>query len=331
MNDSQCGVRIAGTGSYLPERVLSNLELEKMVETTDEWIRTRTGIETRHIAAADEPSSALGAKAALPALEAAGLTPSDIDLIIVATITPDKIFPNTACYVQQRIGAENAVCFSVEAACSGFVYITAIASALIQTGLYRNALIIGAERLSSIINWQDRSTCVLFGDGAGAAVLQACPMKENSYLGSKLGADGHYANILHVPGGGSSLPFSQEVLNDKLYCLAMNGPEVFKLAVNTMVAAAQETLRANHITIDQVRWLVPHQANNRIITSVAKRLNLTEDRAFVNLQKYGNTSAATIPIALDEMVRGGLLQKGDYILTVAFGGGLTWGANLLKW
>ena len=289
------------------------------------------GIEERRIAADDEPSSALGAKASEKALEAAGLKPEEIDLIIVATISPDKIFPNTACYIQKRIGAWGATCFSIEAACSGFVYILSVATAMIRSGQYQNALIVGAEKLSTIINWNDRSTCVLFGDGAGAVVLESCEPEENSYLYSELGSDGRYADILHVPGGGSLCPFSDSVLKNKLHYLDMSGPEVFKMAVNTMVAAAKSVLEKSGLTIDKIRWLIPHQANKRIITSVAKRLRLSEDKAFSNLAKYGNTSGATIPIALDEIVRNGLVEKGDYLMTVAFGGGLTWGANLIKW
>lgn len=325
------GVRIIGTGSYLPERVLTNAELEKLVDTSDEWIRTRTGIEQRHIAAEDEPTSALGANAAKQALDAAGLTPEEVELIIVATITPDKIFPNTACFVQQRIGAVNATCFSVEAACSGFLYILDIGAALIRAGMVRNALIIGAEKLSSIINWKDRNTCVLFGDGAGAAVLQACAPDHNHYLSSKMGSDGSQTDILHIPAGGSARPMSQEVLDQGLQYLAMSGQEVFKLAVNTMASASLEALAHSPIDIEEVRWLVPHQANVRIINSVAKRLRLPENKAYINLPKYGNTSAATIPIALDELVRNSMVEEGDYLLLVAFGAGLTWGASLIRW
>jgi 3-oxoacyl-[acyl-carrier-protein] synthase III len=330
-NNGDIGVKIVGTGSYLPEKILTNRELEQMVDTTDEWIRTRTGIEKRHIAAESEPTSALGAAASLRALEAAGLEAGEIDLIIVATISPDKIFPNTGCFIQKRIGADRAACFSVEAACSGFVYIFAIGTAMIQTGIFRNALLIGAEKLSSIINWRDRSTCVLFGDGAGAVVLQACGAEEDTHICSKLGSDGNYTDILHIPGGGSHLPMSQTVLDENLQYLAMSGQEVFKLAVNTMVSAATDTLERSGLTIDEIRWLIPHQANTRIITSVARRLGLPEEKAFMNLSKYGNTSGATIPIALDEIVRGGLVSRGDYLLFVAFGGGLTWGANLIRW
>ncbi len=331
-NNKNTGIKITGTGRYLPDKILSNLDLEAMVDTTDEWIRTRTGIEQRHIATDDQPTSFLGAGAAMQALEAAKLNPAEIELIIVATISPDKIFPNTACFVQKKIGAKNAVCFSVEAACSGFVYIMAIGSAMIESGLFKNAILIGAEKLSSIINWNDRSTCVLFGDGAGAVVLErTLSTEENMHIYSKLGSDGNHSDILHVPGGGSCQPFSQTVLDKKLHFLAMSGQEVFKLAVTTMAAAAKETLEKSGISIDDIKWLIPHQANTRIITAVAKRLNIDEKKVYVNLANYGNTSGATIPIALDELVRGGLINKGDYLLFVAFGGGLTWGANLIRW
>lgn len=330
-NNGSIGIRITGTGSYLPAKVLSNQDLEAMVDTSDEWIRTRTGIVERRIAADDEPTSALGAQACLKALEAAGARPEDVDLIIVATISPDKIFPNTACFIQKRIDAKNATCFSIEAACTGFVYIFTVGAALIQTGLYRNALLVGAEKLSSIINWKDRSTCVLFGDGAGAAFLQACDIKDNCHVYSKLGSDGTYSDILHVPGGGSCIPFSQNVLDQNLHYLTMSGQEVFKLAVTTMVSAANKTLEEGGISIDQIRWLIPHQANTRIIQAVAKRLGLSVNKAYINLDRYGNTSGATIPIALDELVRSGQVQRGDYLLFVAFGGGLTWGANLIRW
>ncbi len=327
-------MKISGTGAYLPEKILSNVELEKMVDTSDEWIRSRTGIVERRIAADDEPTSALAAKAARRALEAAGISAAELDLIIVATITPDKPFPNTACFVQKRLEAWNAACFSLEAACSGFIYALAVAAALLGSGNpfpFRRALVIGAEKMSSVINWQDRNTCVLFGDGAGAVVIEACPAGETQYLGATLGSNGNHTDILHLPGGGSSLPLSQDVLDRNLHYLQMAGPEVFKLAVNSMVNAAIEVLTKTGVDVEQIRWLIPHQANTRIINSVTKRLGISEDRVYVNLDKTGNTSAATIPVALDEIVRGNLVQKGDYLLLVAFGGGLTWGGSLLRW
>lgn len=331
MTTHPIGIKISGTGSYLPERILTNKDLERMVETTNDWILSRTGIAERRIAADNEATSNLGAKAAQQALDAAGLRATDLDVVIVATITPDKIFPNTACLVQQQIGATRAFCFSIEAACSGFVYMMEVAASLIRSGAAKHALIVGAEKLSTIINWEDRSTCVLFGDGAGAAVLSATTPEENMLLTSTLGADGGYSDILHVPGGGAAHPFSQYVLDHKLHYLEMSGPEVFKQAVNSMATAAGQVLAEANYTVDDITWLIPHQANTRIISSVAKRLGLDESRAFINLDRYGNTSAATIPIALDEMVRTDVVKRGDLLLMVAFGGGLTWGANLVRW
>ena len=301
------------------------------MDTSDEWIRTRTGIEQRRIAAENEPTSVLGAKAAERALEAAGMKAEELDLIIVGTISPDKPFPNTACFVQHHIGATNAFCFGLEAACSGFIYSVEAAVGMIRSGACKTALVIGAEKLSSIINWQDRSTCVLFGDGAGAVILQAVPEEEDIFLQAKMGSNGCYTDILHIPGGGSSRPFSQDVLDENAYFLTMAGGEVFKLAVHNMVESAEAVLNTEGISVNDLSWLIPHQANNRIISSVARHLKIAEGKTFVNLQKYGNTSAATIPIALDELVRGGQIHSGDYILCVAFGDGLTWGPHLLRW
>jgi 3-oxoacyl-[acyl-carrier-protein] synthase-3 len=325
------GVRIAGTGSYLPERVVTNHDLAKVVDTSDEWITSRTGIRERRLAAPEQATSHLAAEAARRALAAAQLEPAEVQLIIVATISPDCPFPNTACFVQEQIGALQATCFGIEAACSGFTYLMEIGAALLRTGAYANALLIGAEKLSAILNWQDRTTCVLFGDGAGAVVLKPCPPEENSYIAASLGADGRYTGILGTPGGGSRMPFSQDVLDRHLCCLAMQGQEVFKLAVNNMAAAAREALEKAQVTVDAVRWLIPHQANTRIIASVAKKVGVPEERVYLNLDRVGNTSAASIPIALDELVRAGRVQRGDYLLFVAFGGGLTWGANLIRW
>ncbi len=327
----QSGVKIVGTGRYVPDRILTNHDLENMVDTSDEWIKTRTGICQRYIASDEQATSDLAAGAALKALEAADLQPDEVDLIIVATITPDKIFPNTACFVQAKIGASNATCFSVEAACSGFTYMMEIASSMIGSGLYKNALIIGAEKLSSMVNWNDRTTCVLFGDGAGAAVLKACPLEESCFIASTLGADGRHTEILHTPAGGSRIPVTEDVLKQNLNTLHMSGQEVFKLAVTRMGAAAVDTLEKAGVTVEKVRWLIPHQANTRIINSIGKRVGIDPDQVYINVDRYGNTSAASIPIALDELVRDGKVAKGDYLLFVAFGGGLTWGANLIRW
>jgi 3-oxoacyl-[acyl-carrier-protein] synthase-3 len=325
------GVAIAGTGSYVPDRVLTNQDLEQMVDTTDEWIRTRTGIRERRIAADNQPTSVLAFEAAARALQAADMTVNDLDLIIVATISPDHQFPNTACYVQKQLRAENATCFSLEAACSGFVYSLQVGASLIRAGLYKNALIIGAEKLSSVVDWTDRNTCVLFGDGAGAMILSRTEPEKDALLASRLGSDGTYTDLLYVPAGGSAMPTTPETLKNRLGFLNMNGREVFKLAVNAMVNAANDVLAETGISADDIRWLVPHQANDRIIQAVGKRLNIENGRVFVNLDKYGNTSAATVPIAIDEIARGGQINPGEYLLMVAFGGGLTWGAALIRW
>ncbi len=325
------GVKIAGTGSYVPSKVLTNADLEKMVETSDEWIRTRTGIEERHIAAADEPCSALAEKASLRALEAAGMQPEEIDIIIVATFTGDNVFPNAGCFLQKRIGAVNAACFSMEAACSGFVYAMTVASGLLRSGGFRSALVVGSEKISCMVDWTDRNTCVLFGDGAGAVVLKRVPAKQDSMRASKLGADGRYTDLLQSPAGGSAMPITPEVMEKKLHFLKMEGREVFKLAVNAMVGASQDVLRQEGIGIDQVRWVIPHQANLRIISSVGKYLGIPDEKVYINVQRYGNTSAASIPLALDELVRSGQVKEGDYLVLTAFGGGLTWGSLLLRW
>ncbi|MFO7822224.1 MAG: beta-ketoacyl-ACP synthase III [Lentisphaeria bacterium] len=325
------GVAISGTGSYKPKKILTNHDLEKMVDTSDEWIRTRTGIRERRIAAPDEATSDMACRAALEALEDANLTPENLDLILVATFTPDRPLPNTGCYLQQKLGAVNAASFSLEAACSGFIYGLEVGTNLVRSGGYRNVLVVGAEKLSSVVDWTDRETCVLFGDGAGAAILSQTEAEKDSVLSVTLGSDGNYASLLSVPAGGSELPLSHELLEQHENHIKMRGREVFKLAVNAMSGAAREVLEEAGVSVDDVRWLVPHQANTRIITSVGKKLGFHPDNVFVNLDKYGNTSAATIPVALDEISKGGMVKRGDYILLVAFGGGLTWGAALLRW
>lgn len=325
------GVKILGTGSYAPEKVLTNADLEEFVDTTDEWIVTRTGIRERHVAADDQPTSALAEQAARQAMDMAGITANDIDLILVATITPDKCFPNTGCFLQQRLQATRAACFSIEAACSGFVYGLDVCSALLRTGRFKTALVVGSEKLSSIVNWNDRSTCVLFGDGAGAVILQAVPEEDDCYIASHLAADGNHSDILHIPAGGSSMPISREILDNEQQYMVMSGKEVFKLAVRAMASSGRNALAQAGMTHEQVRWCIPHQANTRIVAAVGKELGMPMDRVFVNLDKYGNTSAASIPLALDEVVRTGQVDHGDYLLLVAFGGGLTWGANLIRW
>lgn len=332
MSSAPRSVKIKGTGSYTPQKALTNNDLSKIVDTSDEWIFTRTGIKERRIAEENETSSTMGAEAAKRAVENAGLSVDDIDVIVVGTMTPDMPFPSTACLVQEKLGIKNAVCFDVEAACSGFLYIMEIASGLLQTGRYRNALVIGTEKLSSILDWEDRTTCVLFGDGAGAAVLG--PGEEgdsSSIIDFKLGADGSKADMLHQPGGGCAVPPSAESIQGRQHFLKMRGKEVFKQAVRVMGQAAVEILEQNSVESDQLACVIPHQANMRIIESLSSRLHIPIERFFLNLDKYGNTSAASIPIALDEAARAGRIKRGDIILLVAFGAGLTWGSCLVRY
>ena len=324
-------VTIAGTGSYLPEKILTNDDLSKFVDTSDEWIVTRTGIKERRIAADDEFTSHLGAKAAEKALEQAGIAAEDIDLIIVATITPDTLTPATACYVQQQIGAHKAVAFDVSAACSGFLYAMKIAKNFIMGGASKNALIIGAEKLSSFINWEDRTTCVLFGDGAGAAVLRSAEDGEGQILSTDIGTDGKQTHLLNIPGGGSACPITIENADERLATLAMLGKEVFKHAVTRMKNSANTVIERAGLKAEDIAIVIPHQANLRIIDAIASRLDVANERVFVNLHKYGNTSAAAIAIALDEAHRTGEIKKGDKVVMVAFGAGLTWAAAAIEW
>ena len=321
---------ISGVGSYVPERILTNAELEKIVDTTDEWITTRTGIKARRIAAADEFTSDLATKAALRAMEKAGVTADEIDLIIVATITPDMPFPSTACLVQKKIGAKRAAAFDLEAACSGFIYALEIAQQFIMSRTYKTVLVIGAEKLSSITDWTDRNTCVLFGDGAGAAILQNRP-NAHGLLTAVMGADGEKSDLLFMEGGGSRCPATVDSVNARLHYLRMEGKETFKNAVQAMQSAAEEALRRCELNITQIKCVIPHQANRRIIDAVGERLGATPEQLFVNLEKYGNTSAASVAIALDEAVESGRVQRGDLILLVVFGAGLTWGAAVIEW
>lgn len=323
-------VGILGIGHYVPEKVLTNFDLEKMVDTSDEWITERTGIKQRHIAAPKEATSDLSLKAAQRALEDAGVSPEELDLVIVATASPDHAFPSTACLVQDRIGAKNAAAFDLSAGCSGFVYSLGVASQMIKTGLYNKALIIGAETLSRIMNWQDRNTCVLFGDGAGAAVVGVV---DDGYgvLGIDLGADGSGGKYLYQPAGGSRTPASEQTVADNDHTIHMNGPEVFKFAIQIMGKTAKTALKNAGMKPEDLDLLVPHQANLRIISSAAKRLKLPMEKVWVNVDKYANTSAASIPIALCEAQAAGALKKGDNIILVGFGAGLTWSAIVLKW
>jgi 3-oxoacyl-[acyl-carrier-protein] synthase-3 len=321
---------ITAVGSYVPERVLTNFDLEKMVNTSDAWITERTGIQQRRLAAADEFTSDLAAKAARRAMERGGISPEQIDLIIVATITPDTPFPATACWVQEKIGASHAAAFDLEAACSGFIYGLEVGQQFVMSRTYETVLVIGAEKLSSIIDWTDRNTCVLFGDGAGAVILQHRD-GAHGVLTACLGADGRKADLLSLPGGGSRQPASSRTVADRLHYLRMSGKETFKSAVTAMCTAAQESLRRCELDIAQIACVIPHQANQRIINAVAERLGARPDQLFVNLEKYGNTSAASVAIALDEAVSGGRIQRGDLVLMVGFGGGLTWGAAIIEW
>lgn len=321
---------IAGVGAYVPSRILTNADLEKMVDTTDEWITTRTGIKARHIAAPDEFTSDLAVKAAERAMANAGVTADQIDMISVSTITPDMPFPSTACLVQSKIGAHRAAAFDLEAACSGFIYGLEIGQQFIMSRTYNTVLVIGAEKLSSIVDWQDRNTCVLFGDGAGAVVLQNRP-DSHGLLTAVMGADGRKADLLFMAGGGSRCPATLESVNNRMHFLRMEGKETFKSAVQAMQTAAEEALRRCEVDITRVKLVIPHQANRRIIEAVGERLGAKPEQLFINLHKFGNTSAASVAIALDDAVQSGLVQRGDLILMMVFGAGLTWGAALIEW
>ena len=314
--------RIAGTGKYLPERVLTNADLEKMVETSDEWIKSRTGIELRHIAAENEYTSDLACKAGLAALENAGVTAADIDLVLVGTTTPDLIFPNVACLVQERLGIKSCPAFSVEAACSGFLYGLVVADQFLRLGQARRALVIGAETMSRIMDWTDRETCVLFGDGAGAVVLEAA--ESPGILYSTLGADGRYKDLLYASSGVS-------LRQREGAALRMKGNEVFKVAVRTLENLVDEVVEKNNLEKGQIDWLIPHQANIRIISATAKRLDLPMERVILTVREHGNTSAASVPMALDTAIRDGRIKRGDLLLLEAFGGGFTWGASLIRY
>ena len=324
-------VAITGTGRDLPEKVLTNDDLQRMVDTSDEWITARTGIKERRLASGSEATSDLAANAARAALENAGIEAADLDLIIVATVTPDMPFPSTACFVQKAIGATKATCFDVSAACSGFLYGMEIARGYIAAGLAEKALVIGADKLSGIIDWTDRNTCVLFGDGAGAAVLQAASEGTGEILSSCTGSNGALDEILNVPGGGSRQPLTSENIGLKVNTMKMAGREVYRQAVTTMVSAAKDAVARAGLTPDDITCFIPHQANLRIIETIAHKLQVPMDRFFVNLTKYGNTSAGAVAIALDEAQRSGRIKRGDHILMVVFGGGLTWASSVVRW
>lgn len=324
------GVRVLGLGASVPTRILTNHDLEQLVDTSDEWILSRTGIQERRLTDSDTAASDLAFAAGEQALERAGVAASDLDAILIATVTPDYAFPSVACLVQSRLGARNAICLDVGAACSGFLYATEMARGLIVSGLYRNALVVGVEVLTKLVDWEDRGTCILFGDGAGAVVLGPGD-GSGEIVATHLGADGDFSSLIELPAGGSRRPPTAETVAEKLHYIRMRGNEVFKLGVRGMEEACRRVLEKAGVEPGEISLLVPHQANLRIIEATARRLELPMEKVFVNIHKYGNTSAASVPIALDEAMREGRIQPGDLVLTVAFGAGLTWGATLFRW
>jgi len=321
---------ITGWGMAVPSRVLTNADLEKMVDTDDDWIQSRTGIRQRHIASEEESTASLAMDAALNALRVANLNPGDIELIIVSTSSPEHVFPATACLVQDRIGATHAGAFDLSAACSGFIFAMNMATQAIRSGSIKNAVVIGAETLSRFVNWEDRDTCILFGDGAGAFVLQAGD-EPGGVLSAVMRSDGSGANLLSVPAGGSRLPTSPETILNKQHTIHMNGREVFRFATRVMAQATREVVASAQLKIEDVQLVIPHQANLRIIESAMRGLEIPTDRCFINIERYGNTSTASIPIATCEAIQQGRLQSGDNTVFVGFGAGLTWGAALVRW
>lgn len=322
--------RIISTGSFAPERILTNHDLQEMVDTSDEWITDRTGIKSRRIASPEQSASDLAYEASKRALKSAGLKPKDIDLIIAATVSGDMPFPSTACVLQSKLGAKNAAAFDVNAACSGFIYGLSIAESYIKSGTFGRILLVGTEVLSKFTDWKDRTTCVLFGDGAGAVLIEPTE-KDRGIISTDIYSDGNLGDLLMVPAGGSKIPASEESVKKGLHYIRMRGNDTFKVAVKTLEKLVVDTLKKNKLKPSELSLLIPHQANSRIIEATAKRLNLPMDRVIMNIEKYGNTSAASIPIALDEAVRTLRIRDGDYILMEAFGGGLTWASSLVKW
>jgi 3-oxoacyl-[acyl-carrier-protein] synthase-3 len=323
--------RIVGTGRSVPESILTNADLERMVETSDEWIKTRTGISERHVATRDQYNSTFSIPAARAALEMAGIDGSQVDLVMCGTVSPDMLFPATASLIQHAIGARGAIAFDFNAGCSGFVYGLGIASQFIENGSVQTALVIGSEILTKFVDWEDRQTCVLFGDGAGAVVLRATE-EDRGILATALHSDGALCDLIQMPGGGSRHPPNdRQSIDDKLPYIKMRGSETFKIAVRSLAEVSDEVLRKAGLSYDQVRWLIPHQANRRIIDAVGQRLEIAPERVYVNVDRYGNTSAASIPIALDELNRARLIDDGDVLLFSAFGAGLTWGAAAIRW
>lgn len=323
--------KIIATGSYAPEKKLTNSDLEKMVDTSDEWITERTGIKERRVAAKDQTTSELAYEASVNAIKQAGIKAKDLDLIIVATVTGDMPVPATACILQSRLGVKGIPAFDINAACSGFIYGLSVADSFIRAGTSKRVLLVGAELLSKFIDWEDRTTCVLFGDGAGAVILEAACDDDRGIISTHIHSDGSLWEMLNIPGGGSKNPPSKETLHKRLHYMKMKGNETFKVAVRTLENLVVDTLKANNLKPSQLAALIPHQANLRIIQATANRLGLSMDRVVVNIDRYGNTSAASIPIALDEAVRTGRIREGDYVLLEAFGGGLTWASALIKW
>lgn len=321
---------ITGHGSYAPSNILTNEDLAEMVDTSDEWITTRTGIKTRHIAADDETTAMLATEAAIRALAEAKLKPEDLELIIVATITPEMMFPSTACFVQKNLGAKKAWAFDLAAACSGFVYGVSVVQQFLESGRFNNALVIGAETLSKITNWKDRTSCILFGDGAGAIVLERKPDGVSGVIYSSMHSDGEYWQTLNCQAHGSRYPANKPLENPDLIYMEIKGREVYQQAVRRIVEMFQDCLEHCGLSVDDIKMVVSHQMNARIIESAAKRLNLPNDKYYININEYGNTSAASIPLAFDECVRKGLIDRGDMVVFVAFGAGLTWGANIIR-
>ncbi len=321
---------IKGLGFYCPPKVMTNSDLEKLVDTSDDWITTRTGIKERRIAEPGVASSDVGKIACERALENAGVSAEEIDLIITATISPDMIFPATACIIQDKIGAKNSAAFDLSAACSGFSYALTVAAQFIETNFYKNILVVATETITHMIDWEDRSTCVLFGDGAGAAVVSKSE-DGSGLLSSVLGADGSCADLLKMPGGGSLMPATHETIDNRMHYLKMSGGDVFKIAVRRMASAACDALELAELNVEDVDLLIPHQANLRIIKAVSKRLNLPDDKVFINVDRYGNMSGATLIVGLCEAVEQGLIKKGSIVVFSAFGAGFTWGANVIKW
>lgn len=324
--------KISGTGHYVPEKVLNNFDLEKIVDTNDEWIRTRTGMFERRIAAPDQAASDLAYEASLKALESANLRAKDLDLVIVGTISGDHAFPSTACLVSKKLGIKNVPAFDVSAGCPGWIYASNIAQQFVENGTSKNVLVIGVEVLTRIVNYEDRNTCVLFGDGAGATIMSRAEPKDISrVIDSDISADGHYSDLLIQPAGGSKMPATEQTVKDKLHTIHMEGNKVFKLAVKSMYSSCDLLLKRNNLDVKSIDWLLTHQANLRIIDALGKKMKIDKEKVIINIEKYANTSAATIPIALDEAIRSGKIRKGDIVLMSSFGAGLTSGSLLIRY